>query len=242
MAVGYGQFGAPNYFGRDIPPNILNQYPGTTNIQAGGQAFGNLLYGPLSNAYNITAAQAADPSAVAFQADMARGGGAFAVPGAGTAQLSNLFAGQAQADVAGQQAKFQQQKSAEQGMLDTAQAYAGDIYQTQQAKYGLEAAKGQQQQQQEQGIVGLLDMFTNPNSMLGNILGQGGTGTLGKGQSPFGGLWQYAMGGSGALSPLAALTATTPGLAESGLGAADLSGIFASMAEYAPELAAFTVA
>lgn len=239
MPTSYGQFGTPGYFGKDVPPGIVANFPGTQNIQQGLGMFGDLLYGPYSNAYQITAAQAADPTAQAFQGPS---GGAFANPAVGPQALGSLFSSQMGANVAGQQAKQKQQIDAAKGMLTGAQDYASNIYNTLSAGYGLQKTKAQQQAQEQQGVMGLINLFTNPESMLSNILGPGGAGKLGPGQSAFGGLFSALMGGGGgAMTPFAALSATTPGLATSGLGAGDIGGAITSLAEYAPELAPFAI-
>lgn len=199
MPTPYGQFGTPGYFSRDIPLDIVQQYPGTQNIKQAGEMYGNLLYGPLSKGYQVASAQTSDPTAQAFQQETEAGGGAFAPPGAGTLALSNLFGGLASGNVAGQKAQQQQQQNAAQGMYNVANTYAQDIYGTQSAANQLAQAKAEQQQQQEQGIMSLINMFTSPTGMGANILGPGGTGTLGPGQSPFGGAFSAlsGLGGGG---------------------------------------------
>lgn len=259
MPTPYGQFGTPGYFSQDIPTDIIKQYPGTQNIKQAGQMFGNLLYGPLSNAYQVTSAQATDPVGQSFEQQMggigpvgpggsAQGsGGAFAAPGEGSQALGQLFSGQMAGNVKGLAAKQAQQSQAAKGMLDTANAYAGDIYGTQDAANQLALAKAQQQRQEQQGIMQLVNLFTSPTSDLSNILGPGGVNALNPGQSALGGIWSSLFGGAGAAGGAgflggSGLEATGLGdLAASGtaLGGTDITSIFESLAQFAPELAAY---
>lgn len=153
---GMGQFGTSGFAGRDYPLGIRQQYPGSQNLMQATGMYTNLLAGPYSNAYQIAAAQAADPSAMEFQAATGAGGqGAFAQPGAATQDVGKLFAGQAGAQVAGQGARQKQQSDALKGLLDTFNAYGQDIYQTQSAANQLQEAKLRAQEQQQQAIIDL---------------------------------------------------------------------------------------
>lgn len=249
MATPYGQFGTPGFFQRDIPTDVVQSYPGTQNIKQAGQMYGNLLYGPLSKGYGVAGAQATDPSAQAFQQETLSGGGAFGVPGAGSTALGSLFGGSMAGDVAGQHAQQQQQQKAAQGMYDVANTYAQDIYGTQSAQNTLERAKAEQQAAQEQGIMSLINMFTSPTGMGANILGPGGAGVLGAGQSPFGKLWQAGAGmfgggaaGAGGLTGGLDITDFTSMLGSfggAGGAAAGSGAALSDIATMAPDLLAF---
>lgn len=160
-APGYGQFGTPGYFSKDIPPDIVKQYAGTQNFQEAGGMYGNLLYGPYSRAFQTVAAQAADPSARAFQRQGVSGGGAFGIPGEGAAELGNLFSGQMQGNVAGQKAAQEQQGQAAKGMLDVAQNYANNIYGQQSAALALEEAKARAAAEQQGAFIDLGSMIAS---------------------------------------------------------------------------------
>lgn len=174
---GMGQFGSPNFGARDFPLGIRQQYPGTENLMQSSNMYTNLLSGPLSGAYNITAAQADDPYAAGFQAATGAGGqGAFAAPGAATQEAAGLFGGQAKGYVAGQAAKQKQQTDASQGLLDVFNKYAQDIYGTQSAANKLEEAKLQQQEQQQGAIIDLGSLLATVVS--GNPIFMEGAGVL----------------------------------------------------------------
>lgn len=175
MAWG-GQFGTPGFGAGDFPPSIINQYPGTQDIQQGTQMYGNLLYGPYSNAYQIAAAQAADPSGGQFQQFGVTGGGEFGTPGAGSTELGNLFAGQAGAFNAGQAALGQQRTQAMGGMQDAFQKYAQDMFTTQSAALALDEAKARAQAEQQSAIIDLGALAAT--AFTGNPLFMTGAGVL----------------------------------------------------------------
>ena len=218
MALSYGQFGTPGYASSDVPPNIVDQYAGTKNLQQALGMYGNLLYGPLSKGYQVTAAQANDPTAQAFQAPT---GGEFGTPGAGSTQLGTLFGGAFGANVAGQQAKQQQQTKAAGGMLDTANAYANNIYNMQTSANQLQEAKLQAQEQQEKAMIQLGIMAAelatgNYGAAVGSGLSAMGTPGGGgmSGVNPFqpqpGSLYSSTFG-SGSAAPSGAAAPPTSG-------------------------------
>lgn len=191
----YGQFGTPGYAQSTIPTPIVQQYPGAKNYQDALRGFDILGFGPLAGGFGrLAASGVTDPVAGGFQTTVGPGGaGAFAQPGAASAQLGGLFGSQMESIPAAQGANQQFQNQVLGGIANVGKGLGASIDQQQQAAIQLEAAKNAQQAQTAQGIMGLVNLLSDPQGMGANIMqafgADPGTTPLGAGVGGLGSLF-----------------------------------------------------
>lgn len=164
MAWG-GQFGTPGYAQSTIPTPIVQQYPGAKNYQSSLRMFGDLASGPYSKGLgDIAAAQSLDPAAQQYQQNMAMGGGAYAPPGSGTAELGNLFGAASGSEATRQQVNDESAIDALKGMGQAGMGLANSIDEQQSAAIALERANNEALSAE---ISGALDIASTVGQLLG---------------------------------------------------------------------------